>query len=265
MTTKASFSNRTLRPGITITHPHTYAEESLKGPVVVETIAQAFESARFQQLSDPRRSISLSSIPDLVLWAGREASRTREVARISSKNVSVNSEDIDTLVGASISTPTVASTPTIATPNTAVSDCFKALPDIPRDVEASSSIHSYRPLSIQVPVKRSYSFSLSSACRSSFVSSRPSAKRGKTTVKSGKSLLRRFVLVWKRVTNSNRIKRKRRLGRGSDGKRASLRLPRGFELVDPKHSSWWRRNSTSKGKKSGPECQSKPPIDTRGV
>ena len=232
----------------------------MKGPVIVETIAQAFESARFQPLINSRLSISLNSIPDLVLWAGEEASKSRETMRGSSKSSSLG--DARTLVEASASvTPITATTPT--TLNTAVSDTFKALPDLPPEADGISTIRSHRPLSLTIPIKRSYSFSLSSGRRTSFVSPLTPTGRGKRPVKG---FLRRFVIAWKRITSSNRLRRKGKPGmKDSGGARTSLRLPFGFELVDPKHASWWRRNSTSKRRQSRSSSlrQSKIVIDIR--
>lgn len=243
----ASDSPHRVCPDIRITHPHLYAEESLKGPVMVDTVAQAFESARYQPLLNSRLSaISLNSVPDLVLWAGEEASRSREIMRGSSK--SSTSSDVDTLVGAgSLRTSVAASATTRTTLNTGVtrSDMFKALPDLPLEVESISSLHPQRPLSFMIPVKRSYSFSLSSARRASFVSNMQPPGRGKRTKQGGKSFLRRFVITWKRVTNSNRLRRMEKTGRVG-GRRDSLKLPFGFELVEPKYSSWWRRDSISR-------------------
>ncbi|THH05830.1 hypothetical protein EW145_g4511 [Phellinidium pouzarii] len=206
---------------ITITHPHTYAEETFAPPEIVFSI------------SDALGSVSLDSIPDFVLCAGQEAARNRSASR-ASRNSFLDDED------------THESTPVTASSETAPCSPYG------KDIQVTTS-DAITPVVIRHPLSSARPASLERPLSWVLLGSRPASIASSTVCGSSrkhfrrKAVFRRFVVAWKRVTASTR----RLIRIGLDG-RAS-RVPSGFEIVDTR-TSWWRRNSSRRRKEVPTAC-----------
>ncbi|KAH8108842.1 hypothetical protein DFH11DRAFT_1493440, partial [Phellopilus nigrolimitatus] len=160
---------------IKITHPHTYADESHAAPELVTSISDALDS----DSPDP--------VPELVIWAGEEAARTRS-PRVFRDSFPGGESD------------TQADTP-VTTSWTTIRCSFesKDLPGSPFETSASDS---ERPASFQHPVssKRPPSFEKHESQQHMGLASLSDCGSQEELARVQNSFFRRFVLAWKRVT-----------------------------------------------------------------
>ncbi|EJD07205.1 uncharacterized protein FOMMEDRAFT_143707 [Fomitiporia mediterranea MF3/22] len=160
---------------VTITHPHTYAEESHMLPSIVETISEALASEK------------LKSVPDIVLWAGEQA--------VSARNPMIKSEETPE-DGNESPTETLS-------PDSFQDDKASEVTRVHSTEESfrESESDCDRPLSIINPkiLYRSSSFKMPSSRTTSVA---VSIKRGRQWMATyyRKAIFRKFVIIWKRVT-----------------------------------------------------------------